>query len=134
MMLGEITDFGRVHTPCSDCDNGHCTMNCSPRDGANDKRTVTTTLNVAVFWPGESGYGVATGAENMVQAEALALDDERRGYGAGSSRIHIVRTTREVIEWEISPASAAKLAAEEAAREAKRKKPRKRGIANAVKE
>lgn len=116
-------DFGRVHTPCDDCLDGHCTMNCSPRDSANDKLTVTTTFQVAAYWPGE-GYGGGTPCETMKQAEAEALEYERRGYGGGDNRIHIIRTIRSVTEWEISPASAAKLAEQKAKRDAKRKKPR----------
>ena len=31
-------DFGKVKDPCGDCWDGHCTMNCSPRERVEEPR------------------------------------------------------------------------------------------------
>lgn len=56
------------------------------------------TIIVAPFWPGE-GYGGGAKVTSMEEALAEAKQLAKQGYGKGKSIIHIVRTTRTVIEW-----------------------------------
>jgi hypothetical protein len=32
-------DFGKRSSPCGDCDDGHCTMNCGARLNNSDRRS-----------------------------------------------------------------------------------------------
>jgi hypothetical protein len=46
MSVSPIT-FGRVKTPCGDCWDGHCTMNCSPRETIPDEPTRCACMTAA---------------------------------------------------------------------------------------
>lgn len=82
---------------------------------------VRESIKVAAYWPGE-GYGGGTPCETMEQAVEEAKEYERRGYGAGNNRIHIVHTVQTITEFEISPENRAKLEAEDAERQARKRK------------
>lgn len=78
------------------------------------------------WWPNE-GYGGGSGRlPTREAAEARAKDDERLGFGAGDGRrhgrIHILHYIREETEWQVSPETEARIAAEDEAADKKRKK------------
>jgi hypothetical protein len=52
MSMSPIT-FGKVKTPCGDCWDGHCTMNCSPRERIPDEPAEASDHDKLMFLAGE---------------------------------------------------------------------------------
>jgi hypothetical protein len=63
---------------------------------------MTTTYQVAVWWPNDASYGMPKLATSLVHAKVLAEETAALGYGGNTPReneIHIIKTTRTRTVW-----------------------------------